>query len=188
MNQKSPNRMKKPPNDMKHFYNRYFLNFWEIKYNFLKKKLENFDSLDIQSELNIEDDFDHIDKNFLAFLKFEIHFLKFQIIESLFSLIFALEEGDDLNLWFNLSFPKDSSGRSFAVYDRISGFSRNYSIKEFINNKNLGTEKEPYELWRHIFFHGIEFSEYDKNWKDIQNNIEKLFYNVSRHRDGNKRL
>lgn len=178
MNEHADRTEKESPEDLLKFYKNYLLDYWEVKYKYLKHHIDTFEEQ--KKKLNKINGFTSVtnyEEKFFTLLKFELHFLKFQIIEALFSFIFALEEGDDMNLWFNLSFPKDSSLRSFAVYDRISSFKYKINMKNYLNQEiNYNGKKVP--LWKYLFYFKIDTSSYEKNFEIISENIETLLYKM----------
>jgi len=112
----------------------------------------------------------NVEKQFQGMMKFDLHFLKFQIIESLFSIIFALEEKDDWNLWFNLSFPKGESQRSFSVYSRIAGLNKIYIMENYLK-KPLEIDEITVPLWKHVFYYGTNL---DQQNVDIEQNLANM--------------
>lgn len=163
----------------KRFYTNYFLDYWEIKYKLLKNRTENYNDFKeaLTNIKNIET-IKNYKKKFLTFLKFEVHSLKFQVIETLFSFIFALEKGDDSDLWFNLTFSQNSSERSFAVYDKISGFKRLWNLEEYLRTK-IKLEKELIPYWKYVFFFDRDLSECGAETKIIEKNIITLLHQMA---------
>ncbi len=160
--------------DFKKFYKDYFLDYWELKYKFLKDRIENYNECEeILADVKGIDTIPYYKKKFLTFLKFEVHFLKFQIIETLFSFIFALEKGDDIDLWFNLSFPRNISERSFAVYDKISEFKNQWKLEEYLK-KEMKLNKELIPYWKYVFFFDKDLSACGVEVEIIENNIITL--------------
>ncbi len=173
MEEKSKNNKLNPPNELLRFYRSYFIDYWDVKYKFLIYKIENFEKQ--KKSLSEISGFSVIPNNenkFLSMLKYDLHFMKFQIIETVFSFIFALETGDDINLWFNLSFPKDSSERSFAAYDRISKLSNRIEMQKFLTNKLEINDSIP--LWERILFYKVDLSKENKDIRKIEENLITL--------------
>lgn len=82
------------------FYKAYHIDYWRYKLFLLQNIISYYDSVKefLHASLGDVDD-----ENFRRMLKVEIHFIYFQIVEALFELIFALENQDDLYLWYNLT-------------------------------------------------------------------------------------
>lgn len=166
--------MRKLSEEFKNFYKDYFLDYWELKYKFLKDRIENYNNRgDLLVDVKEIDTISNYKKKFLTFLKFEVHFLKFQIIETLFSFIFALEKGDDIDLWFNLSFPRNISDRSFAVYDKISEFKNPWKLEEYLA-KEVKIDESLIQYWKYVFFFNKDLSPCGVEPEIIQNNITTL--------------
>jgi hypothetical protein len=85
---------------LKNFYKRYPVDHWLYKLNYLKNSIDNFDQI---KDLIYKDLKDTKDDDCLLMFKTEIHFTYFQIVETLFELIFAFIKDNDLFLWLNLS-------------------------------------------------------------------------------------
>ncbi len=167
------------PNDQLRFYKSYFIDYWIVKFKFLKHNIENFKTFKEKlSEISGLEGIPNYEKKYLSALKFDLHFMKFQIIETLFSFIFALENGDDINLWFNLSFPKETSLRSFAVYDKISGLNDKNKMETFLK-KNLELDGNLISLLDYLFFFKIDLSEKLDNKNTIEGNIVTLLYQLA---------
>jgi len=163
-------------NEIKEFYKRYFLDYWEIKYIFLKNQFEKYISEKNPPKIEELDYIQYLEKKIPTYLKYEIHFLKFQIIEALFSLMFALEEGDNVNLWFNLSFTKDFNRRSFKVYDKIAQLRDFYSMKRYLEQE-IQFEEKSLPLWKFFFF--LTIKDKKKNWELIKDNLILLLVQLA---------
>lgn len=180
MEEKSDKNKENRINDLLRFYKSYFMEYWEVKYKYLKYEIENYDFQKQRlAEISGFDVISNYEKNFLSMLKFDLHFMKFQIIETLFSFIFALENGDDVNLWFNLSFPKDSSERSFAAYDKISVLNKKWEMEQYLRKEIIQDTDDSIQLWQYLFFLSIDLSQFDKNFDKIQENISTNLYQMA---------
>jgi hypothetical protein len=74
--------------EFKNFYKDYFLDYWELKYKFLKDRIENYNEREeILADVKGIDTIPNYKKKFLTFIKFkELNFLKFLKIKSKISL------------------------------------------------------------------------------------------------------
>ena len=165
-------------NSIRNFYKQYFLEYWEIKYEQLKEKFEKSNSNHFNSGISEIENEEKLEKRFPTYLKFEIHNMKFQIIEALFSLMFALENGEDINLWFNLTFPPDSSRGSFAIYDKISEVKGLSNMRQYLETE-ININQETIPLWEHLFFFQLNFEDYEKEWDDIKENLIWILSNLA---------
>jgi len=171
-NNNEPNRS----DDFIRFYKSYFMDYWEIKFKLLKHEIDKFDIQKQKlAEINGYDTIPNLEKKYLLMLKLDLHFMKFQIIESLFSLIFALENRDDEYIWYNLSFPRYQSDIRNYPYDRINILSYYGRMKNYL--KNGGADLIPF--WKYLFFYNVDTSQYDKNFKIISENIGDLLTQLS---------
>ena len=154
------------------YYKNYFLDYWEIKYYFLKNEITNYKSQkDLLSIPNYK-------SKFLSMLKFDLHFMKFQLIETLFNFIFALENKDDKDLFFRLAFPEEKSQRSFAAYDKISGLNDMMNIDSYFK-KEVQVNGYTIPLWQYLFFFNIDNSEIQDNFELIEENIISLLFQLA---------
>ncbi len=144
------------------FYKYYPIDHWIYKANMLKNIIENFDSI---KNVILKDLGDVIEEDCIKMLKAEIHFTLFQMIETLFELIFTLEKRDDKKLWLYLSL---SYRISRATYKRIEKISKGEI--EFLDKQiKLPSEKE-IPLIHYIFYLGLE----ELPIKEIKENFEKI--------------
>ncbi|WP_371806444.1 tetratricopeptide repeat protein [Candidatus Lokiarchaeum ossiferum] len=142
-----------PTND---FFQRYHLDYWRTKAESLFFQYKNIEacktSLDGVEFFKNSQNSEKLLKNMLTL---DLHFLKFQIIEALFSLIFTLETGKEKDIWFNLSFPKEKSERNFKLYDRIANFKKKSQLDEFLH-QNIRDNRQEKIFWKHVFFSNKE--------------------------------
>jgi len=165
------------PDDLLRFYKSYFMDYWEVKYKFLKYEIDNFEIQKQRlAEISGNDVTPNYKKKYLSMLKLDLHFMKFQIIESLFSFIFALENRDDKFIWFNLTFPRYEGDLRNYPYERISKLSYYGRMKNYLISKR-NDDLNP--LWKHLFFFNIDISQYDKDFNSICNNIGDLLIQLA---------
>lgn len=170
---------KNNPDEFLGFYKSYFIDYWVIKYKLLMYQIKGFDRknqklFEIAGIIEIP----HYEQKFLSMLKYDLHFMKFQIIETLFSFIFALENDDDLNLWFNLSFPPDSSERTFVAYDKISSLKDRAKIEDFLKTE-LKVGENTIPRWKYLFFQGVDLDEKEKDSSSMEENIITLLNHLA---------
>ncbi len=154
------------------YYKDYFIEYWEIKYHHLKDEIDNY-----KSRKNLLD-IPNFKQKYLSMLKFDIHFIKFQLIETLFNFIFALENGDDEDIFFQLAFPKEKSQRSFAAYDKISGLNDKIKMEQYLKNE-IQENGDSIPFWQYLFFFKIISSEINENLELIEKNIILLLNQLS---------
>jgi hypothetical protein len=109
---------------------------------------------------------DFIDKDFKRVIRTEMHFLYFQMIETLFEIIFAIYEKDNRDLWLSLSFSKYVEN-----YERISELN-DYSDL-FTQKRKDGQEKE-ISILQWIFYFDFNPGLNDDDWNKTLKNIQKL--------------
>jgi len=165
------------PDDLLRFYKSYFMDYWEVKYKLLKYEIDNFESQKHKlAETSGYHTIPNYEKKYLSVLKLDLHFIKFQIIESLFSFIFALENRDDKFIWFNLSFPRCEGDIRNYPYERISKLTRYGSMENYLISKR-NDDLNP--LWEYLFFFNIDISQYDKDFNTIRDNIGDLLIQLA---------
>jgi len=166
-------------NDYLNFYKNYFIDYWEIKYKYVKLEIENIENQ--KSKLMEIEDFKNIPQfssRFLSMLKFDLHFMKFQIIETLFSFIFALEKQDDIDLFYNISFTREKSQRSIAAYDKISNLNKKYIIDEYLKKK-IEVDNQVIPFWQYLFFFNVDVSKFEKEIDKIEENIITILFQLA---------
>jgi len=147
----------------KEFYKTYDPDYWLYKISFLKNCHDNFDS--IKDTLN-DDLSDVVDANYKRALRTEMHFLYFQMVETLFEIIFAVSKHDNRNLWLALTFSnwKDN-------YNEIVKLSEtSYLFTNKIKTTISGNEVE-IPLLRWIFYFVYPSKMTEDEWK---NNLDKI--------------
>ena len=144
------------------FYKDYPIDHWLYKANMLKNVIENFDSI---KNVILKDLGDVIEEDCIKMLKAEIHFTLFQMIETLFELIFTLEKRDDRKLWLYLSL---SYRTSKAKYKRIEKISKGEI--EFLDNQIRLPSGKEITLIHYLFYFWLE----ELPIKEIKENFEKI--------------
>ena len=147
----------------KEFYKTYDPDYWLYKISLLKNCHDNFDS--IKDTLN-DDLSDVVDANYKRALRTEMHFLYFQMVETLFEIIFAVSKHDNRNLWLALTFSnwKDN-------YNEIVKLSEtSYLFTNKIKTTISGNEVE-IPLLRWIFYFVYPSKMTEDEWK---NNLDKI--------------
>ena len=100
--------------DLLSFYKRYNIDYWVAKLGLLKNSLDNFAELKNYIHKDI---IEPEDASTILMLKTDLHFLYYQMVEALFELIFALQAGDERNLWGYISF--SNSRKNFKEIEKI---------------------------------------------------------------------
>ncbi|MFQ5981503.1 MAG: tetratricopeptide repeat protein, partial [Candidatus Heimdallarchaeota archaeon] len=91
-------------------------------------------------------------------------------LETLFSIIFALEEKDDEFLWFNLSFSESKSQRSFAAYDKIASLNKTWKMENYLI-RDINYKDQVIPFWQYLFFFNHESEKLSNNNEQIEKNI-----------------
>lgn len=166
------------------FYKYYQIDHWIYKAAMLKRIIENFDSV---KDIILKNVIDVIDKDCINMLKAEIHFTLFQMIETLFELIFALEKRDDKNLWLNLSFTQSTSRNSYKRIEKISK-----GEIDFLDIPVKIPSGKEIPLIYYIFYFGIEpfpIKRINENFEKIKQSLiilakffsDRFEYNAYKH-------
>lgn len=84
----------------KEFYKTYDPDYWLYKIGLLKNCHDNFDGIkkSLSNGLN-----EIVDEDYKRMIRTEMHFLYFQMVETLFEIIFAISKHDGRNLWLELT-------------------------------------------------------------------------------------
>jgi len=84
----------------KEFYKTYDPDYWLYKITLLKNCHDNFDQIKdvLKKELA-----DVVDDDYRRVLRTEMHFMYFQMVETLFEIMFTISKHDNRNLWLALT-------------------------------------------------------------------------------------
>jgi len=156
----------------KEFYQMYDPDYWLYRIMLLKNSHDDFDQLKSSLTKNTEET---IDKDFRRVMRTEIHFLYFQMIETLFEIIFAVSESDNRDLWVALTF---------------SDFRNNYKkVAELNDHSEIFVEKMKAEIegkqmeilaLRWIFYFIYPSKLTDEEWNKNLENIKLLLLSFAR--------
>jgi hypothetical protein len=162
----------------KEFYRMYDPDYWLYRIMLLKNSHDNFDQLKSSLTKNTEE---IADKDFRRVIRTELHFLYFQMIETLFEIIFAVSKHDNRDLWVALTFSNDSKTSFFSeTYKKIAELN-SYSD---IFTKKMKTEIEgktvdvPVLKWIFYFIYPTKLN--DEEWAKNLENIQRLLLMFSR--------
>jgi len=153
-------------NIQKEFYKAYDTDYWLYKVKLLKNCHDNYGLVKAVIENDLSES---TEEDYKRMMRTEIHFLCFQMIETLFELLFVITETDNKNLWSELSF---------------SNWSKNYKkINELSKTSNLFTNKMDVEisgakvnipLLRWVFYFIYPSKMTDEEWEINLEKIKKL--------------
>jgi len=102
------------------FFRTYNPDKWLIKIDFLKDSYENFENI---YGYMTNDKFNK--EEYKIVIREELHFLIFQMIETLFELIFALKDHNESELPISLTFANNSKTHYYSkTYDKIRDYSK----------------------------------------------------------------
>jgi len=159
-------------NLQKEFYRMYDPDYWLYRIMLLKNSHDDFDQLKSSLTKNTEET---IGKDFQRVIRTELHFLYFQMVETLFEIIFAVSRHDNKDLWVALTFSNDRNTPFYSeTYREIAGlndFSKIFTekIKIEIDGKTI---EIPLLRWIFYFIYPTKLK--DDEWKKNLENIKKL--------------
>ncbi len=152
----------------KEFYKTYNPDYWLYKISLLKNCHDNFDS--VKDTLN-DDLSDVVDDDYKRALRTEMHFLYFQMVETIFEIIFAISKHDNRNLWLALTFSNWQNN-----YNDIAGLSdTSYLFTSKIKTTVAGKELEM-SLLRWVFYFVYPSKMNDEEWKNNLDKIKRLLF------------
>lgn len=163
-------------NLQKEFFRTYDPDYWLCKIVLLKNSNDNYSKI----YKNLKTDLPEInDELFKRMTRTEMHFLYFQMIESLFEIIFAIIEHNNRDLWLALTFSNDKKTEYYSnCYNKIKDFAegsyiefKNYFFS--LNNITLQNKEIEMPLLRWIFYFNYQFEMSEKKWKI---NLDNIFY------------
>lgn len=150
----------------KEFYSNYHLYYWLSKIHLLKNchdKYENVKSA-IKSDLtNISDD------DYKRVLRTEMHFLYFQMVETLFEFIFTYETNGDKQIWINLI--NSDFKKNYKKIEDLNEYSDLFQGKSDIRDSGNITQ---IPLLRWIFYLNLNLNLSNSEWEENLANIKEL--------------
>lgn len=159
----------------KEFYLKYDPDYWLHKIFLFKNSHDFYDKLEKDLNFDLEDV--NAD-DFKRMIRTEMHFLYFQMIETLFEIIFALTEHDNRNLWISLTFSNDRRTKFYSnSYKKIKDFSEGkLKNPDFWTNIETIIEKETVKipLLRWIFYFIYPSKQSEDEWKLTLKHIYSL--------------
>lgn len=159
MSEETP--VEEQPNQLVRFFQQYPIDYLKFKGRWFAEQLELFRGRP-KGTVELSRD----DQKFEDMIHFDLHFFKFQAIESLFSLIFALEDEHPDMFWFNLSFPRHQAK---ILYSRISShFQHYFGVKHFLGTQIQSEGTIPF--WQYLFY----FKQDSSNFEDPETTSENL--------------
>jgi len=106
----------------KTFYSQYKPEHWFYRFELLRRCHEN-DATSTTLFENWKDEY--CQEDLKKMLRIEMHFLYFQMVETLFELIFAISSHDSRELWLALSFSGNhQTGYHSDTYGKISAYAK----------------------------------------------------------------
>ncbi|MBN1162496.1 hypothetical protein JXA34_01990 [Patescibacteria group bacterium] len=175
------------------FYRTYDPDYWLYKIQLLTSTHDNFDKL----KGDLAEDFkDFSDEDFKRMLRTELHFLYYQMTETLFEIIFALMQHDNWDLWLALTFSNDSKTKYYSrTYSKIEELVY-ASVKPWTGKKQplkMRGEDTEIPMLRWIFYFSypskMDSGQWDKNLEIIEHLLisfardfsDKGEYNAYKH-------
>jgi hypothetical protein len=162
----------------KEFFLMYDPDYWLYRMSLLKNTHDEFDGVRNNLTKNI---IDADEETFKRVIRTELHFLYFQMTETLFEIIFALTEQDNRNLWLALTFSNEKSTGFYSdTYNKIEKLT--FSSEIFTRKIQIeisGMEIEvPFLRWLFYFVYPTSLD--DAGWKKNLENIQKLLLSFAR--------
>lgn len=162
----------------KEFYRMYDPDYWLYRIMLLKNSHDDFDQLKSSLTKNTEE---VIDKDFRRVMRTELHFLYFQMIETLFEIIFAVSRHDNRDLWVALTFSnyRDTPFYSESYKEIAALNDRSKIFIDKIKTEIDGKEAEVSLLrWMFYFIYPTKLS--DEDWIKNLENIKRLLLTFAR--------
>jgi len=162
----------------KEFYRMYDPDYWLYRIMLLKNSHDDFDQLKSNLTKNTEE---VIDKDFKRVIRTELHFLYFQMIETLFEIILAVSKHDNRDLWVALTFSNYRStlfySETYKEIEALNDHSEIFSekMKADIDGKQI---EIPALRWIFYFIYPSKLS--DGDWGKNLENIKRLLLTFAR--------
>jgi len=147
----------------KEFYKTHDPDYWLYKISLLKNCHDNFDSIKDTLNDNLSG---VVDDDYKRALRTEMHFLYFQMVETLFEIIFAVSKHDNRNLWLALTFSNWKDNYNEIVKLSETSYLFTSKIKTTISKNEI---EIPLLRWIFYFVYPSKMTE--DEWK---NNLDKI--------------
>jgi chemotaxis protein CheY-P-specific phosphatase CheC len=148
------------------FYRVYFLEFWSHKLSLLNHSYYNLEDVYPKVKDGLPESSSEM---FKSFLKVEIHTTYFSLVETLFTLIYLLNTGNEKDLWCRLA----KSKIDFNALETIAKPFTNNDFSFFSKDKKIKSGNTVTFL-DFLFFRGLRITDENKKAK-AHSNIKKLF-------------
>ncbi len=156
----------------KEFCKTYDPDYWLYKISLLKNCHDDFENT---KEVLTKDIGDVVDDDYKKMLRTEMHFLYFQMIETLFEIIFAIAKHDNKNLGLALTFSNDRQSGFYAdTYKQISKLSEISDIFTRKLKTTIEGKEQEISLLRWIFYFVYPSKMSDDEWKYNLDKIKRL--------------
>ncbi len=162
----------------KEFYRMYDPDYWLYRIMLLKNSHDDFDQLKSSLIKNTEET---TDKDFKRVIRTELHFLYFQMIETLFETIFAVSKHDNRDLWIALTFSNDRNAPFYSeTYKKIAALNDRSEI--FVEKMKIEIDGKQMEVpaLRWIFYFVYPSKLNDEEWVKNLENIKRLLLMFAR--------
>jgi len=161
----------------KEFYRSYDPDYWLYRIMLLKNSHDNFEQLKDVLAKNTEET---VDGDFKRVIRTELHFLYFQMVETLFEIIFATKH-DNRDLWMALTFSNDKNTAFYSDnYKRIAELNELSDIFTEEIKTDEGSNEVAVPLLRWIFYFIYPTKLSDDEWETNLENIKDLLLIFSR--------
>lgn len=150
----------------KEFYKTYNPDRWLCKISLLKNCHDDFDNVKNVLKNNLGD---VVDDDYKRTLRTEMHFLYFQMIETLFEIIFAVSKHDNRNLWLALTFSNWQNNYNDIAKLSDTSYIFTSKIKTVVAGKDVEIP-----LLRWIFYFVYQSKMNDSGWKTNLDKIKRL--------------
>lgn len=156
----------------KEFYKTYDPDYWLHKISLLKNCHDNFENAKEILTINMGG---VDDEEYKRVLRTEMHFLYFQMVETLFEIIFAVAKHDNKNLGLALTFSNYKQSDFYSnTYKQITELSDVSDIFTKKKKTEIKGEKQEISLLRWIFYFVYPSKITDDEWRNNLNKIRRL--------------
>lgn len=157
---------------LKEFYQLYDQFYWIRKSNFLKDTYDNHPRVSKYFNRYLKSDLGNDSELFRKSIALDIHFLGFQMIESLFEMIFALLKRDHKHLWFEIS--NSDWNQNYKYIEKVSKGDFNFLKLNEKLDVDIGDKELKIDKLRWIFYY-LAYDKTDQiNWDENISIVRKI--------------
>lgn len=163
------------------FFRNYNPDYWLYKIALLRSCHDSYDTLKAVFAKELPEE-EIKDENYKRVIRTELHFLYFQMTETLFEIIFAMSRHDNRNIWLALTLSNKRDSDYYSnTYEQIAQLAPDSDIFVKKLKVQINGEETEISLLRWIFYFIYPSKMSDSDWLKNLGNIKALLLLFARN-------